>query len=118
MLYVLVSILHVPTWKSLKDVRANVFNLNKFLRMCVCVYVCTEEEWGSSHNALHLIIIHNYDFPRTFGEKLLKYIAILAPYISFFQRYVFIFVLFGNLTKLFLTCLVQELFFSYVNYAL
>jgi hypothetical protein len=78
----------------------------------------SEEEWGSSHNALHLIIIHNYDFQRTFGEKLLKYIAILAPYISFFQRYVFIFVLFKNLIKLFLTCLVQELFFSYVNYAL
>ena len=78
----------------------------------------TEEEWGSSHNALHLIIIHNYDFQRTFGEKLLKYIAILAPYISYFQRYVFIFVLFKSLIKLFLTCLIQELFFSYVNYAL
>jgi hypothetical protein len=64
-----------------------------------------EEEGGSSRNALHLIIIHNYDFQRTFGEKLLKYIAILAPYISFFRRYVF-------------TCLVQKLLFSYVNYVL
>jgi hypothetical protein len=71
-----------------------------------------EEEWGSSHNALRLIIIHNYDFPRTFGEKLLKYIAILASYISFCRRYVFIFVLFKNLIKLFLTYLVQELLFS------
>ena len=85
---------------------------------CLALGLGAEEEWGSSHNALHLIIIHNYDFQRTFGEKLLKYIAILAPYISFFQRYVFIFVLFKNLIKLFLTCLVQELFFSYVNYAL
>jgi hypothetical protein len=82
------------------------------------LYTLPEEEWGSSHNALHLIIIHNCDFQRTFGETLLKYIAILAAYISFFQRYVFIFVLFENLIKLFLTCLVQELFFSYVNYAL
>jgi hypothetical protein len=79
---------------------------------------CPEEEWGSSHNALRLIIIHNYDFQRTFGEKLLKYIAILASYISFLRRYVFIFVLFENLIKLFLTYLVQELLFSYANYVL
>ena len=65
-----------------------------------------------------VIIIHNYDFQRTFGEKLLKYIAILAPFISFFRRYIFIFVLFKTLIKLFLTCLVQELLFSYVNYVL
>jgi hypothetical protein len=58
-----------------------------------------EEEWGSSHNALRLIIIHNYDFQRTFGEKLLKYIAILVPFISFFRRYVFIFVLFKTLIR-------------------
>jgi hypothetical protein len=62
--------------------------------------------------------IHNYDFQRTFGEKLLKYIAILASYIPFFRRYVFIFVLFKNLIKLFLTYLVQELLFSYANYVL
>ena len=65
-----------------------------------------------------VIIIHNYDFQRTFGEKLLKYIAILARFISFFRRYVFIFVLFKTLIKLFLTCLVQELLFSYANYVL
>jgi hypothetical protein len=59
----------------------------------------TEEEWGSSHNALRLVIIHNYDFQRTFGEKLLKYIAILVPFISFFRRYVFIFVLFKTLIR-------------------
>ena len=64
------------------------------------------------------IIIHNYDFQRTFGEKLLKYIAILARFISFFRRYVFIFVLFKTLIKLFLTCLVQELLFSFANYVL
>ena len=61
---------------------------------------------------------HNYDFQRTFGEKLLKYIAILARFISFSRRYVFIFVLFKTLIKLFLTCLVQELLFSYANYVL
>jgi hypothetical protein len=67
---------------------------------------------------MHLIIIHDYDFQRTFGEKLFKYIAILAAYISFFRRYVFIFVLYENLIKLFLTCLVHELLLSYVNYVL
>ena len=57
-------------------------------------------------------------FSRTFSEMLLKYIAILASYISFFRRYVFIFVLFKNLIKLFLTYLVQDLLFSYANYVL
>jgi hypothetical protein len=63
-------------------------------------------------------LLFNYDFQQTFGEKLLKYIAILVPFILFFRRYFFIFVLSKTLIKLFLTCLAQELLFSYVNYVL